>query len=87
LIASANRDEREFVDPDEFRWNRAPERHLAFGHGLHFCIGSHVARLEGRVLLEELLRRVPAFDLDEDRAVRPPSDFQIGYVKLPIIPL
>ena len=86
LIASANRDEREFADPDEFRWSRKPERHLAFGHGLHFCIGSHVARLEGRVLLEELLRRVPAFDIDEDSAVKPPSDFQIGYVKLPIIP-
>jgi cytochrome P450 len=86
LIASANRDEREFADPDEFRWNRTVARHLAFGHGLHFCIGSHVARLEGRLLLEELLRRVPEFDLDEDAAVRPPSDFQIGYVILPIVP-
>ena len=86
LIASANRDEREFPDPDEFRWNRRPERHLALGHGLHFCIGSHVARLEGRLLLEELLRRVPVFDLDEAAAVCPPSDFQIGYVTLPIVP-
>jgi cytochrome P450 len=86
LIASANRDEREFAQPDEFRWNRTAARHLAFGHGLHFCIGSHVARLEGRLLLEELFRRVPTFDLDEAAAVRPPSDFQIGYVQLPIVP-
>jgi cytochrome P450 len=86
LIASANRDEREFRQADEFRWNRTAARHLAFGHGLHFCIGSHLARLEGRLLLEELLRRVPEFDLDENGAVRPPSDFQIGYVKLPMVP-
>lgn len=85
LIPSANRDEREFADPDEFIWNRTIERHFAFGHGLHFCIGSHVARLEGRILLEELLARIPSFELDESRAVMPPSDFQIGYIRLPLV--
>jgi len=85
LIAAANRDEREFEDPDEFVWNRPIKRHLAFGHGLHFCIGVHVARLEGRVLLEELLARIPAFDLDEAHALMPPSDFQIGYIRLPLL--
>lgn len=85
LIPSANRDEREFESPDEFMWNRQMERHFAFGHGVHFCIGAHVARLEGRVLLEELLARVPSFELDESRALMPPSDFQIGYVRLPLV--
>ncbi|MDW5593044.1 cytochrome P450 [Conexibacter stalactiti] len=85
LIPAANRDEREFAHPDEFIWNRPIERHFAFGHGLHFCIGVHVARLEGRVLLEELLARIPSFHLDESRALMPPSDFQIGYVRLPLV--
>jgi cytochrome P450 len=84
LIPSANRDEREFDNPDEFIWNRQIERHFAFGHGTHFCIGVHVARLEGRVLLEELLRRVPTYEIDESRCVMPPSDFQIGYTTMPL---
>jgi cytochrome P450 len=87
LIPSANRDEREFANPDEFIWNRSMERHVAFGHGLHFCIGVHVARLEGRVLLEELLRRVPSYEIDESRSLMPPSDFQIGYTNMPILVL
>jgi cytochrome P450 len=84
LIPAANRDEREFEDPDEFIWNRMPKRHFAFGHGLHFCIGVHVARLEGRVLLEELLNRVPNYEIDEADSLMPPSDFQIGYIRMPI---
>ena len=85
LLASANRDEREFDNPDEFHWDRDMPRHLAFGQGLHFCIGSHLARLEGRVLLHELLTRIPEYDLDEASAVRPPSDFQVGYTSMPLI--
>lgn len=85
MIPSANRDELEFDQPDEFIWNRKIERHFAFGHGLHFCIGAHVARLEGRILLEELLARIPDFTLDMSRALIPPSDFQIGYIKLPLV--
>jgi cytochrome P450 len=85
LLASANRDEREFADPDEFRWDRVMPRHLAFGQGTHFCIGIHVARLEGRVLLEELLSRIPDYDIDEAGAVRPPSDFQVGYTAMPLV--
>ena len=46
LLASANRDEREYTDPDEFIWNRPIERLLAFGRGQHFCLGVHLARLE-----------------------------------------
>jgi cytochrome P450 len=84
LLQSANRDVREFPDPDRFDIHRRPGRHVGFGFGPHHCIGIHVARLEGRVLLEELLARVPAWTVDEDCVERPPSEFQIGYTKLPI---
>jgi cytochrome P450 len=77
LIQSANRDEREFTDPDRFIWNRRIERHVGFGNGLHFCIGAHLARLEGRILLQEFLRRVPEYRIEE--AIRLPSSFQWGY--------
>ena len=82
---SANRDEREFDDPDEFRWNRPIPRHLAFGQGQNFCIGNHLARMEGRVLLEELLARVPAYEIDLDQAQRPPSSFQWGWRSMPLV--
>ncbi len=85
LIASANRDEREFADPDEFRWDRPMTRHLGFGQGHHYCIGAHVARLEGRVLLEELLARVPEYEVDAAQLDRTPSEFQVGLVQLPLI--
>ena len=55
LYRSANRDEREFDQPDRFDIYRKPPRILTFGHGTHVCLGQHVARLEGRVILEELL--------------------------------
>lgn len=84
LLPSGNRDEREFSNPDEFIWNRHMKRHLAFGYGVHFCIGAHIARLEGRILLEELLARIADYDIDEARALMPPSDFQIGYVRMPL---
>jgi cytochrome P450 len=84
LIPAANRDDREFENPDDFIWNRPMNRHFAFGHGLHFCIGVHVARLEGRILLEELLARVPDYDIDESQSLMPPSDFQIGYIRMPL---
>ncbi len=54
---SANRDEREFPDAGTFDVRRAPGRHVAFGHGIHHCLGAALARLEGRIVLEELVRR------------------------------
>jgi cytochrome P450 len=84
LIQSANRDPREFTDPDVFRWDREIPRTLAFGQGPHFCIGVHLARLEGRLLLEQWLRRVPRYEILEERAVRPPSSFQWGWTEVPV---
>lgn len=84
LLASANRDEREYPDPDEFVWNRPIRRSLAFGRGHHFCIGYHLARLEVAVLLEEWLRRVPDYAIRGDGATRLPSSFQWGWNKIPV---
>ena len=85
LLMSANRDEREFEDPDEFRWDRAAPRHLAFAQGQNFCIGNHLARLEGRILVEELLARLPDYSIDIDRANRPASSFQWGWRVMPLV--
>lgn len=84
LTASANRDEREFDQPDTFRWDRPMRRVVAFGMGPHFCIGIHIARLEGRLIVEELLRRFPDYAIDEVAGERATSEFQIGWVRLPI---
>jgi cytochrome P450 PksS len=59
VIASANRDERQFADPDALDITREPNRHLAFGLGAHFCLGAALARLEGQIAISTLLRRVP----------------------------
>jgi cytochrome P450 len=84
LWGSANRDEREFDEPDRFDIDRRAARILSFGHGQHMCLGAHVARLEGRVLLEELLRAAPDYELDESGASRLRSEFFRGFAKLPV---
>ena len=84
LLASANRDEREYPDPEAFIWDRRIERSLAFGRGQHFCLGYHLARVEIAVMLEEWLRRVSEYRIDEAAARRPPSSFQWGWNNLPV---
>lgn len=84
LLASANRDEREFDRPDEFRWNRPIPRTLAFGRGQHFCLGFHLARLEIDVMVTEWLRRVPEYRIRAEDAYRPPSSFQWGWSVVPV---
>lgn len=84
LTQAANRDPREFENPDEFRWDRPIPRTLAFGLGQHFCIGVHLARLEGRLMLEEFLGRVDDYEIDLNQAVRRPSSFQWGYNRMPV---
>lgn len=63
LWGAANHDDREFPDPERFDIGRGATRHLGFGHGIHFCIGSSLARLEARVAFEELLRAMPSYTL------------------------
>jgi cytochrome P450 len=84
LVASANRDEREYTDPDEFIWNRPIKRLLAFGRGQHFCLGVHLARLEIATLVTEWLKRVPDYRIVAKSASRPPSSFQWGWNNVPV---
>jgi cytochrome P450 len=80
----ANHDEREFPEPDRFDIHRGAERILSFGHATHRCLGANVAQMEGRVLLEELLARIPDYEVDEERGVRLRSEFFNGWGALPI---
>ena len=66
LIGSANRDERVFPEPNRFDITREPRHHIAFGHGVHFCLGAPLARLETRIALEMLLETFPGLTIDGD---------------------
>jgi cytochrome P450 len=81
--ASANRDEAVFQDPDTFRIDRSPNRHLAFGYGAHLCLGQYLAKLEMRILFEELLQRISSVELDGAGATTV-SWFVNGPKRLPI---
>jgi cytochrome P450 len=83
LNGSANRDVAQFPDPDRFDIRRKP-RHLSFGLGLHFCLGSALARMEGRVALEEVLKRFPDWDVDYTNASRAHTASVRGWAKLPV---
>jgi cytochrome P450 len=78
-FASANRDANVFDDPDELILDRTPNRHLAFGLGIHRCLGTNLARLELRMALSAFLRRVGPFSLDPDGTV----EWAIGQIRGP----
>jgi cytochrome P450 len=84
LYPSGNRDEREFPDPDRFDIHRNPPRILSFGHGIHRCLGVNFAEMEGKVLIEECLRRFPDYRVDEANAQRAHTEFVQGFTRLPI---
>jgi len=86
LLICANRDEREFTEPESFDARRAIDRHLGFGHGVHVCIGAHVARLEGVVLVQELLARFPHYEVVEAGLAREVSEFHVGWARMPVSP-
>jgi cytochrome P450 len=83
LYAAANRDPRKFADPDQFRIDRQPTDHLAFGFGPHACLGAYLARLEMRVLLEHALREMRSIELVRE-AVRTRNPLLRGYERLPV---
>lgn len=84
-IGSANRDERHFQRPDQFDIDRGPVRHLAFGHGIHFCLGAPLARLEARIALAAILSRLPGLILAAGtRPERVESTIIYGLKELPV---
>jgi cytochrome P450 len=85
LNGSANRDERQFVDADRFDIHRDIGHHLSFGHGIHFCLGAALARLEGRVALDEVLNRWPEWEVDWENAKQAHTPHVRGWEKLPVV--
>ncbi len=83
LAASANRDDRRFPDGDTFDIHREIGSHIAFGYGIHYCLGAALARLEGRIALEEILKRFPEWDVDLPNARLAPTSTVRGYETLP----
>lgn len=85
LAGSANRDERVFESPDEYRIGRdIGSKLVSFGSGAHFCLGAHLARMEARVALTELFKRIRGYEVDEDNCVRVHSSSVRGFAHLPI---
>ncbi|HEU5085537.1 MAG TPA: cytochrome P450 [Acidimicrobiales bacterium] len=82
---SANRDDRRFEDGDSFDIHRRIDHHLSFGYGIHFCLGAALARLEGRVALEEVLRRWPDWEIDWDNAQQARTSTVRGWERLPVL--
>jgi cytochrome P450 len=84
LVASANRDERRLPDADTFDIHRKIVHNLTFGYGIHFCLGAALARLEGRVALDEVLVRFPEWEVDWDAAVQARTSTVRGWESLPV---
>jgi cytochrome P450 len=84
LVGSANRDERRYADPDRFDVHRDIGQHLTFGYGLHFCLGAALARLEGRVALDEVLNRFPDWEIDEDHVKVSSTSTVRGFETMPV---
>ena len=85
MMGSANRDPKQFTNADQFDSRRDPNPHLAFGHGLHFCLGAALARLEARVALTEFLSRVREFQLATNEPWQPRKGLHVhGPTSLPI---
>jgi cytochrome P450 len=85
LTGSAGRDERTYPDPDRFDIHRRFDQHVSLGVGAHYCLGAALARLEGRVAIEETLARFPAWEVDHDSAVRLHTSTVRGYKAVPIL--
>jgi cholest-4-en-3-one 26-monooxygenase len=86
VYQSANRDPDIFDDPDSFRIDRDPNEHLAFGIGTHFCLGANLARLEIRIMLEELMRRIPDIDLAPGESARRTLSILVrGIASMPVV--
>jgi cytochrome P450 len=84
LVGSANRDERRYTDPDRYDIRRSGP-HMTFGYGFHFCLGASLARLEGRVALDEVLNRFPDWEVDDEHIELAPTSTVRGWQSMPVI--
>jgi cytochrome P450 len=84
LVGAANRDERRWPEADRFDVHRKVGQHLTFGYGVHFCLGASLARLEGRIALDEFLKRFPEWDVDYGGAKLAPTSTVRGWETLPV---
>jgi cytochrome P450 len=84
LVGSANRDDRRYPDGDTFDIDREQPPHVTFGYGIHFCLGAALARIEGRVALDEVLNRFPEWEVDLDNARLSPTSTVRGWETLPV---
>jgi cytochrome P450 len=84
-IASANHDESKFTDPETLDLNRDPNPHIAFGTGIHYCLGAQLARMEGRVAIAAMIRRFPNMRLADEELFYRPTTVLRGLEKLPIL--
>jgi cytochrome P450 len=85
LVGAANRDDRRHPDGDRFDIHRDVGQHLTFGYGIHFCLGAALARLEGRIALDEVLQRFPEWEVDRDNARLSPTSTVRGWETLPVV--
>ncbi len=85
LTGSAGRDERAYPGAERFDIHRNFDLHMSFGYGIHFCLGAALARMEGRIALEETLKRYPEWDVDHDRVVRLHTSTVRGFAEVPIL--
>ena len=85
LTGAAGRDERKYgEDADRFDIHRRFDNHVSFGYGIHFCIGAALARMEGRIALEEVLKRFPEWKVDHEAAVRLHTSTVRGWIYVPV---
>ena len=84
IVASGNRDERRYPDSERFDIHRQTRSHLVFGYGIHTCIGAALARIEGRVALEEIIKRFPEWEVDYDNAELMSTSTVRGWDALPV---
>lgn len=86
FIGSGNRDEEVFPEPDRFDITRTPNRHLSFGHGIHYCPGAQLGRLEAKTAVNTMLQRLPGLRLDPDApATRVAANLQFGFSAMPAL--
>jgi cytochrome P450 len=85
MLGSANRDPRVFPDAGRFDIRRDPNRHLAFGHGIHFCLGAPLSRLEARIALADIFERLPGLELATREPWQPRQALHVhGPARLPV---